>query len=51
MSEKFGLDWENYDYQRMKDLMLIHHIINNPKDASSNRTSTTDSRKMNRDGN
>jgi hypothetical protein len=49
MSEKFGLDWKQYDYQRMQDFILIHNI--QQKDVSSNGTSTTNSRKVNRDGN
>jgi hypothetical protein len=49
MSEKFGLDWKEYDFQRMQDFILIQNIIN--KDNGTNGTHTTDSRKMNRDGN
>lgn len=28
MSEKFGLDWMNYDSQRIEDFRLIMHIKN-----------------------
>lgn len=27
MSEKYGLDWMDYDYQRILDLMLVENII------------------------
>jgi hypothetical protein len=27
MSEKFGLDWMEYDNQRILDLMLVENII------------------------
>lgn len=52
MSEKFGLDWMNYDFQRMQDFILIQNIINKPKkDGSSNGTHPVNSRQVNRDGN
>lgn len=45
MSEKFGLDWQKYDYQRMQDFILIQNIINKPtKDVSTNGTRITDNR-------
>ncbi len=49
MSEKFGLDWKEYDFQRMQDFILIQNIIN--KDNGRDTTHTIDSRKMNRNSN
>lgn len=49
MSEKFGLDWKEYDFQRMQDFILIQNIIN--KDNGNNGAHTIDSSKMNRTSN
>ncbi len=52
MSEKFGLDWMNYDHQRMQDFILIQNIINKTKkDGSPNGTHPVNGRQGNRDGN
>ena len=46
MSEKFGLEWIYFDYQRIHDIMLAIEISNKQSEtnASTNRTSTANGR-------
>lgn len=37
MSLKFGLDWQNYDYVRMRDFQDIMFIENREEKKSSNK--------------
>jgi len=45
MSEKFGLDWQEYDNERMQDFILIQNIIN--KKDGNNGTRALDGRQRN----
>ena len=47
MSEKFWLDWKEYDYQRMQDFILVHNITNKPTKDGGNSAGTQDGRRMN----